>query len=41
MLRPVDMAAAITTVVTTPPGSHLVLIEAQPGVPKQKTEAPN
>ncbi|MFF0501267.1 SDR family oxidoreductase [Nocardia aobensis] len=41
MLRPADMAAAITTVVTTPPGSHLVLIEAQPGVPKQRTETPN
>ncbi|MGV9633203.1 SDR family oxidoreductase [Nocardia rhamnosiphila] len=41
MLRPSDMAAAITTVVTTPPGSHLVLIEAQPGVPKPQNEQTN
>ncbi|MGW0182923.1 SDR family oxidoreductase [Nocardia sp. NPDC003345] len=34
MLRPADMAAAVTTVITTSPGGHLVLVEAQPGVPK-------
>jgi hypothetical protein len=39
ILRSIDMAAAITTAITTPPGSHLVLIEVQPGVPKREESA--
>ncbi|GAA5049679.1 SDR family oxidoreductase [Nocardia callitridis] len=33
MLRPSDMAAAVTAVVGTPRGSHLVLVEVQPEAP--------
>ncbi|GAB0105281.1 SDR family oxidoreductase [Nocardia sp. JMUB6875] len=32
-LRPADLAAAVTAVVSTPRGSHLVLIEVQPEAP--------
>ncbi|WP_330254082.1 SDR family oxidoreductase [Nocardia sp. NBC_00565] len=39
MLRPRDMAAAVSSVVSTPPGSHLVLVEVQPGVPKKVAES--
>lgn len=39
MLRPADMADAVITVITTPPGSHLVLVEAQPGAPKPEAWA--
>ncbi|MEC3913854.1 SDR family oxidoreductase [Nocardia sp. CDC160] len=32
-LRPADLAAAVTAVVSTPRGSHLVLVEVQPEAP--------
>jgi short-subunit dehydrogenase len=37
-LRPSDVAAAVTAIVTTPRGSHLTLIEIQPEAPLTPAE---
>jgi NAD(P)-dependent dehydrogenase (short-subunit alcohol dehydrogenase family) len=37
-LRPSDVAAAVTTIVSTPRGSHLTLVEIQPEAPPREDE---
>ncbi|MBY8856707.1 SDR family oxidoreductase [Nocardia sp. CA2R105] len=39
LLRPSDMAAAISSVVGTPRGSHLILVEVQPEAPLRAAES--